>query len=350
MKRFIRALTVISTLVLAALLLTACAPKSEHIGLYECAYLVSEGESFSAEGVFAEGASLELGSGGKAALRLNSGEYSAHWSESGGELTLTLDFASGAFHGAIENGVCVLPLSNDGTEYVFVRAGASAPDAHDPALPGASATPLQSAWNGGWYGMWTISHAEGDWRALDRQSYDLFARISVGENGEGTMTLWDEKLSEDEPMGVLDIAVTLGDENEARTIRVTGGKLWLSVIEPGGIELDYIPDGAAMSPDGDAAEGGGIELPAPDEAASGSIYTASAHYAAEEGSFDFALILRPWGADWGAVELAAPDMLPYYYKDRYLPAIEAGEGFPSRPDAIEPAPAADATEQDTEKE
>lgn len=350
MKRFIRALTVISTLVLAALLLAACSQKSEHIGLYECAYLVSEGESFSAEGVFAEGASLELGSGGKAALRLNSATYSAHWSESGGELTLTLDLAQGTYRGVIENSVCVLPLSNDGTEYVFVRAGASAPDAHDTALPNAAATPLQSAWNGGWYGMWSISHAEGDWRALDRQSYDLFARISVDENGEGTMTLWDEQLSEDEPMGVLDIAVTLGDENAARSIRVTGGKLWLSVIEPGGIELDYIPDGAALTPDGNAAEGGGIEPPAPDEAASGSIYTPQAHYAAEEGSFDFALMLRPWGADWDAVELAAPDMLPYYYKDWYLPAIEAGEGFPPRLGAIEPASAADADKQENEKE
>lgn len=343
-------MTAISTLALAALLLTACSQKSEHIGLYECAYLVSEGESFSAEGVFAEGASLELDSGGKAALRLNSATYSAHWSESGGELTLTLDLASGTYRGTVENGVCVLPLSNDGTEYVFVRAGASAPDAHDPALPDAAANALQSAWNGGWYGMWRISDAEGDWRALDRQSYDLFARISVDENGEGTMTLWDEQLSEDEPMGVLDIAVTLGDENEARSIRVTGGKLWLSVIESGGIELDYIPDGAALIPDGDAAEGGGTDLPAPDEAASGSIYTASAHYAAEEGSFDFALILRPWGAAWDAVELSAPDMLPYYYKDWYLPAIEAGESFPSRPDASALAPAADATEQNSEKE
>lgn len=350
MKRFIRALTLLSTLVLSALLFTGCSQKSEHIGLYECAYLVSEGESFSAEGVFVEGAALELSSGGKAALRLNSTEYSAHWSESGGELTLTLDLARDTFRGAIENGVCVLPLSDDGTEYVFVRAGASAPDAHDPALPDASANALQSAWNGGWYGMWSISNAQGDWRTLDRQSYDLFARISVDENGEGTMTLWDEKLSEDEPMGVLDIAVTLGDENSARSIRVTGGKLWLSVIEPGGIELDYIPDGSMIAPDSDTADGGGTEPLTTDETASGSIYTPQAHYAAEEGSFDFALILRPWGADWDAVELAAPNMLPYYYKDRYLPANEAGEGFPSHPDAIASAPAADATEQNTEKE
>lgn len=349
MKRFIRALTVITLLVLSALSLAACSAKSEHIGLYECAYIRSQGESFQVDSVFAEGASLELGTGGKAALRLNSAEYAAHWSESGGELTLTLDFASGTYRGTVENGVCVLPLSDDGTEYVFVRAGASAPDAADPAQPDASANPLQSAWNGGWYGMWSISNAEGDWRALDRQSYDLFARIAVDENGEGTMTLWDEKLSEAEPMGVLNIAVTLGDEENVRTLTVTGGKLWLSVIDPGGLELEYIPDGGAIIPDGEPVEAV-VDETAESESDCGTLYAAQAHYSADEGSFDFALILRPWGADWNAVELAAPQLLPYYYEAWYLPAIEAGEGFPPNLDALAPAPAADAENKENEKE
>lgn len=346
MKRFIRALTVTTLLVLSALTLSACSAKSEHIGLYECAYIRSQGDSFPVEDVFDEGAALELDTGGKAALRLNSAEYPAHWSESGGELTLTLDFASGTYRGTVENGVCVLPISDDGTEYVFVRAGAYAPEAADPAQPDAAATELQSAWNGGWYGMWSISNAEGDWRALDRQSYDLFARIAVDENGEGTMTLWDEKLSEAEPMGVLNIAVTLGDEKGARTVTVTGGKLWLSAIDPGGIELEYIPDGGAIIPDGEPAE----DETAEPESDCGTLYAAQAHYSADEGSFDFALILRPWGADWNAVELAAPQLLPYYYEAWYLPAIEAGEGFTPSVDALAPAPADNAANKENEKE
>ena len=42
------------------------------------------------------------------------------------------------------------------------------------------------------------------------------------------------------------------------------------------------------------------------------------HYESDEGSFDYMLVLRPWGTDWSDVEAAAPALLPYFYNDWYV--------------------------------
>ena len=45
----------------------------------------------------------------------------------------------------------------------------------------------------------------------------------------------------------------------------------------------------------------------------------AAHYASDEGSFDYTIVLRPWGTVWSDVESVASELLPYYYNDWYLP-------------------------------
>lgn len=352
MKRFIRALTVVISLVISAVLLSACTGKSEHIGLYKCEYLRSEGESFSAESIFPDGASLELDNGGKAVLSINAEEYRGQWSASEGKLELTLDATSDTYRGTIAEGVCIISLTDDGTEYIFVREGVTAPDDIGLTVPDEPENKLQRAWNGGWYGMWTISNAEGEWRTLDRQSYDLFARISVDEDGNGTMTLWDEELSEDEPMGVLDISATLGDDDLPRTVSVIGGTLWLSALDAGDVDMRYIPGWLDIPPEADDTENANTLEPFgnPDAGEGDTLYVAQGRYSAEEGSFDYTLILRPWGAAWSDVELNYPHLLPYHYYDWYLPAIEAGESFPSRLDGIIINTDNDAQAQQSEKE
>lgn len=351
MKRFIRALTVVISLVLSAVLLSAYTGKSEHIGLYKCEYLRSEGESFSAESIFPGGASLELDNGGKAVLNINAEEYLGQWSVSGGKLELTLDATPDTYRGTIAEGVCIISLTDDGSEYVFVREGVAAPGDSGLTVPDETENELQRAWNGGWYGMWTISNADGEWRTLDRQSYDLFARIFVDEDGSGTMTLWDEELSEDEPMGVLDIAATLGDDDRSRSVSVTGGTLWLSAIEAGDVDMRYISGWLNIMPEVDDVENATESEPFgnPDAGEGDTLYVAQGQYSAEEGSFDYTLILRPWGAAWSDAELNYPHLLPYHYYDWYLPAIEVGESFPSRLDGIV-FNAADAQAQQSEKE
>ena len=70
------------------------------------------------------------------------------------------------------------------------------------------------------------------------------------------------------------------------------------------------------------------------------------HYESEEGSFDYQIVLRPWGTVWDDVESTAPELLPYFYKDWYLRAIDAGEDMPDSFDASQAVPESDETENE----
>ena len=45
-------------------------------------------------------------------------------------------------------------------------------------------------------------------------------------------------------------------------------------------------------------------------------------YEDEDGSFDYAIYLRPWGMDWEDVREAEPEMMPYYYDDWYVGVMD----------------------------
>ena len=47
------------------------------------------------------------------------------------------------------------------------------------------------------------------------------------------------------------------------------------------------------------------------------------------GSFDYELVLRPWGALWDDVPAEDLKAKPYFYEDWYLPLVEAGAAMPS---------------------
>ena len=52
------------------------------------------------------------------------------------------------------------------------------------------------------------------------------------------------------------------------------------------------------------------------------------HYYAENGSFDYQIILRPWGYVWDDVIPNGEIPLPYYYFKWYLPALSTNEPMP----------------------
>ena len=95
------------------------------------------------------------------------------------------------------------------------------------------------------------------------------------------------------------------------TARTLGGSFWLAELAPD----EWTLDPAAY----------GFE---------NMLVVDDGHYESDEGSFDYMLVLRPWGTDWSDVEAAAPALLPYFYNDWYLPQIESGA---SMPDAFDPA-------------
>lgn len=59
----------------------------------------------------------------------------------------------------------------------------------DPSLHTASQNEF---WNGDWYGWWIIESGTGDYALSEGGWWDACARIDLGEDGSGTLTLWDD--------------------------------------------------------------------------------------------------------------------------------------------------------------
>ncbi len=313
----------IALAVLTAALLAGCAASGgEDTGVYTLSQLRTEGERYDAAEVLDTSGTLELKRGGKAVLTLDGASYKGQWFNEDGIFDLVTN--AGVSHGTLDNGVCSFDLLDEGVVYVFLREGAQLPADGNLGSEDTEQSAVQQAWNGGWYGWWSISNATGDWAALDRQWYDCFARISVDENGSGTLTLWDESMSAASPMGEVGIAVTLGENGAPGTLISTGGTFWLAAIGEG----EWTLDPAAY----------GFE---------NMLVVDAAHYESDEGSFDYTVVLRPWGTVWSDVE---SELLPYYYNDWYLPAIEAGEAMPDSFDASTVTPRTDGGGENNENE
>lgn len=300
MKQFSRALALCVAAALFAVLCSGCIGTREDFGVYSYAVIRSQEEEFDPVSVYGGEAALELKALGRATLTLGEESYDGQWESENGSFALTIGTTTSS--GTLESGVCTLTLGDTGKELVFLREGAAMPQPVEADTSLQAETALQQAWNGGWYGWWEIRNAEGDWAALDRQRYDLFARITLEADGAGIMRLWDEEMSESSPMCEIEV---LASQSEEGILRAVGGKFWLAEINAEEWTLDRAS----------------FELE--------NTYVVKSHYACDEGSFDYTVVLRPWGASWEDIELAAYDMLPYYYKSWYLPAIEAGESLPA---------------------
>ena len=59
----------------------------------------------------------------------------------------------------------------------------------DPSLHTATQTEF---WNGDWYGWWIIESGTGDYALSEGGWWDACAHIELGEDGSGTLTLWDD--------------------------------------------------------------------------------------------------------------------------------------------------------------
>lgn len=305
MKAFTRFASIAAAL-LMALALCACAAPAQDAsarGTYSLALVSADGEVYSAQEVYSAPSSLVL-ERSRAVLTLDGAEYIGKWFLQEGVFDLVTD--GGVSHGTLADGVCVFDYLDSGLVHAFALDGVSVPEGLlAPASASAAAlTPQQALWAGDWYGWWSISNAQGDWAALDGQWYDCFARVEFSAGGECQMTLWDEQLSYAAPMGVVSLALA-GDDGGMGTASSLSGSFWLAEIGAGEWQLDpsaYGFDKLVVVDDG--------------------------HYEASGGSFDYALVLRPWGAVWDDVAEALPEILPYYYDTWYLPALDAGQAMP----------------------
>lgn len=288
---------------------------ADELGSYDCVRLSREGDIYEVSEIYPEGFSLELCEYGRGWLRPDGEEFYCRWRAENGELVL--DVNGETFSGSIVDGVCRIQFSEDGLEHVFLTSGAVFPAAlteDSDEASDAALTERQLFWNGGWYGIWQLNNATGAWADQNGQSFDCFARIELGQDHTGTMIIWDELQSEDSPLAELQITVSDGE----------GKSLSGVAAATGGYFLDCKVNEPIFSVDPNAWLYDSF------------IFVENTHYEGENGSFDYNILLRPWGRTWEDVEIARPELLPYFYYDWYLPMLAAGESMPAefiRPEA-----------------
>ena len=170
------------------------------------------------------------------------------------------------------------------------------------AISAKTGDTLLDWWNGDWYGWWMMTDCTGYYKEeeMDYMVWDICGTIEVGEDYVGTVTLWDEDFTRDNPM--VDAAVSLDEAGtgEHGTLYSEGGRFT-------NIELahaDWIVDPGLLVYD--------------------DMIMIDGWYQNGEDGYKYEIYLRPWGNLWDEDGI----IKPYYYSDWYLPLIEAGEAMP----------------------
>ena len=151
-------------------------------------------------------------------------------------------------------------------------------------------------WDCDWYGWWIIDSAYGDWEELDGSYYDCCASIFVdGDTGE--FYLFDETNDEDNLLAFAEVSFGAGLTDAGCMKSESGG-----FMESGNLgHADWLVDpGASAVSDYEHM----IEI--------------DGSYEGDEGGFDYAIYLRPWGMDWEDVRADNPGQLPDYYDSWYV--------------------------------
>ena len=156
-------------------------------------------------------------------------------------------------------------------------------------------------WNGDWYGWWIMTGCYGYYEDMEGDWWDICGTIDIGEDGVGTVTLWDEDYTKSEPM--VSASVSLSDDGTSiyGTMTSEGGAFTDIALEHGDWIVDpgLVDYGDMIHIDGDYENGG--------------------------DAFHYDIYLRPWGTYWVDVD---EEDLPNLYDSWYLPLIDAEEPMP----------------------
>ncbi len=257
-------------LALALLLcLSACGAKDPICGSYTCVAAETGGLRIPASLPGEEPLTLFLASDGRGTLSRGDDSGSLRWTWEGD--TLRLDLGETAYDAALD-GEEILLEAEEGLILRFSRETAESEESSDRLE---------------WYGWWEVKNSRGpmpdSWR-------DCCACLESGDYGP-ELRLWDEDSSYDEPLAL---------------VQMRPGESFLR-SESGFFLLEELgEDQWRLNPAAQTLELRGS-------------------YRHEDESFDYRILLRPWGADWPKDE-----RLPFRYTDWYLPLREAGESMPQR--------------------
>lgn len=118
------------------------------------------------------------------------------------------------------------------------------------------------------------------------------------------MIIWDEDLPQDNALSEANVVLSAIGTGEYGTLTFEGGYIFEDELS----HTDWIIDPAMMDYD--------------------NLICIDGWYENADGSFHYAMYLRPWGTLWDDISADFPDNLPYYYESWYLPLIEAGKSMP----------------------
>ena len=169
---------------------------------------------------------------------------------------------------------------------------------------------LSDWWNGDWYGWGIMTGCWGGYEDMEGMWWDVCGTIDIGEDGMGSVTLWDEDYTKDDAM--VSAAVSLSDTGtgEHGTLTSEGG--WFTDVALA--HADWIVD--------------------PDLQELADIICIDGRYENGDDTYRYEIYLRPWGLYWDDVE---EENRPYLYADWYLPLIDAGKSMPDSIGADAPA-------------
>ena len=179
--------------------------------------------------------------------------------------------------------------------------GMTLPDmTEDAGDIGDSPNPL-SWWNGPWYGWWVMTDCTGYYEGMDGEWWDVCGTIDIGDDSMGTVTLWDEDYTQDEPMAEAAVSLNQEGTGEYGTLMSEGGWFTNIALE----HADWIVDP------------GLLEYP--------NMIHINGYYVDGNDEYTYDIFLRPWGIYWDDV---LEEDLPATYYNWYLPMIEAGKEMP----------------------
>ncbi|MBQ7473751.1 MAG: zinc ribbon domain-containing protein [Oscillospiraceae bacterium] len=278
---------------------------SAALGVYYADKAVAYGMDIAVSTMWENGFSIELQKGGKCVLTVNGATDTATWKLDGEAFTLSgngLDL-SGTLSGGV---LCLDDIMDTGVAVYFTRDGSLQAE--------SESVPAESVWAGDYYGWWAADNLTGEFAGDGDTlpSWDVCATIEDYGDGTGVIYVWDE---DNDAILQADVAFAEG-LTEKGTMMCVGGRFMDAGLNEG--EWTVEPGDSMVS----ALE---------------SMLFISGHYIDPENtnnSLDYYIIMRPWGMRWedaasaDTSEMLFADLMPFQYKNWYLPLIEAGEPMP----------------------
>ena len=283
-------------------MLASCGKTLSQDSEYTCKRMIKDGETLAVSEYFTSPPILILSEGNTAKLEIDSKICDCTWENSSEGFALIA--GNRVSCGTLKDGICTLDLFGQGVRYVFCSEIASLSDLEDEGMQKEK----NNRWSGEWYGYWILQNASGVWENMDGQAFDCFARLDMGVDNTGRITIWDEKSSFSFPLSVVELKLAPSPSFYG-SARSESGFFLSGDIETGEWRIE------------------------PDKEKLDNVLSFSSHYAGPDGAFDYMFLLRPWGYVWDDAIENETIRLPYYYNQWYLPMLSEKN---SMPDSFEP--------------